>query len=90
MRYVWHTESKEPFVDCTDDCPYLMGVVGHTVYYLCYEPDDETCLTPQLLSTFPRREQTTVVYADRCLIDSNTLERLGIVFKQVPREIVRM
>lgn len=90
MKYVWHTETKEPFVDCTGECPYLMGEVGHTVYYLCYVPGEEICLTTQLLSTFTRREQTTVVYADRCLIDSDTLARLGIVFKQVPREIVRM
>lgn len=90
MKYVWHTETKEPFMDCTDECPYLMGTVGHTVYYLCYEPCEEVCLTPELLGTFTRREQTTVVYADRCLIDSDTLDRLGIVFKQVPREIVRM
>lgn len=90
MKYVWHTETKEPFMDCTDECPYLMGTVGHTVYYLCYEPGEEVCLTPELLGAFTRREQTTVVYADRCLIDSDTLDRLGIVFKQVPREIVRM
>lgn len=90
MKYVWHTETKGPFMDCTDECPYLMGTVGHTVYYLCYEPGEEVCLTPELLGTFTRREQTTVVYADRCLIDSDTLDRLGIVFKQVPREIVRM
>ena len=90
MKYVWHTETKEPFVDCTNECPYLMGEVGHTVYYLCYVPGEETCLTPQLFSAFTRREQTTVVYADRCLIDSGTLDRLGVVFKQVPREIVRM
>lgn len=77
-------------MDCTDECPYLMGTVGHTVYYLCYEPGEEVCLTPELLGAFTRREQTTVVYADRCLIDSDTLDRLGIVFKQVPREIVRM
>lgn len=90
MKYVWSTEVAAPFVDCTDECPYLMGAVGHTAYYLCYEPGEETCLTPQLLSTFTKREQTTVVYADRCLIDCNILDRLGIVFKQVPREIVRV
>lgn len=90
MKYVWHTETKESFVDLTDECPYLMGEVDHTVYYLCYEPGEEISLTPQLLSKFTRRGQTTVVYADRCLMDTTTLDQLGIVFKQVPREIVRM
>lgn len=90
MRYVWYTETKSAYVDHTDQHPYLMGQVNDTVYYLAWEPDRATTLSYELLSTLPVRGTTTVIYADRCVLDQPTLEKLGIRFKQIPRQIARM
>ena len=90
MRYVWYTETKAPYVDLTAEHPYLMGEAGATVYYLAFEPGGETVLGYDLLGRLPRRGEATVVYADRCVLDEATLEALGVRFKQIPRQIVRM
>jgi hypothetical protein len=90
MRYVWYTETKSAYVDHTDEHPYLMGQVNDTVYYLAWEPDRATTLSYELLRTLPVRGTTTVIYADRCVLDQPTLEKLGIRFKQIPRQIARM
>jgi adenine-specific DNA-methyltransferase len=89
-RYVWHTETKTPYVDRASEHPYLLGEVDDTVYYLAYEPDSETVLAPELLRTLPIKRATTVIFADRCLLADETLGRLGIRYRQIPRQIVRM
>ena len=88
-RYVWYTETRLPYIDVTDTNSYLLGSADGIVYYLAYEPGEETVLDWDLLSELPTRDRTTVIYADRCVIDQETLERLGITFKQVPRQIAR-
>ena len=88
-RYVWYTETRLPYIDVTDTNRYLLGSADGIVYYLAYEPGEETVLDWNLLSELPTRDRTTVIYADRCVIDQETLERLGITFKQVPRQIAR-
>ena len=76
--------------DMTAEHPYLLGVLGETVYYLAYEPDGETTLGPGLLRQLPRRGTPTVIYADRCVIDDDKLNELNVVFKQIPRQIARV
>lgn len=88
-RYVWYTETKADFVDYGSEHPYLLGELGGTVYYLAWEPEDETTLDYELLGTLPWRGQTTVVYADRCGLAPEQLKSLNVVFKQIPRQIAR-
>lgn len=89
-RYIWYSETKAPYADMTAEHPYLLGVLGETVYYLAYEPDGETTLGPKLLRQLPRRGRPTVVYADRCVFDDDRLDELNVVFKQIPRQIARI
>lgn len=90
MRYVWYTETKARFEDRTSEHPYLMGEVGGVVYYLAWEPDGETTLDYGLLSQLPVRGETTVIYADRCVLDDAALDDMDVRFKQIPRQIARM
>ena len=89
-RYVWYSETKAPYADMTAEHPYLLGILGETVYYLAYDPDGETTLGSKLLRSLPKRGMPTVVYADRCVIDDDKLNRLNVVFKQIPRQIARV
>lgn len=89
-RYVWFTETKTAYSDRSNEHPYLLGEVDDTVYYLAYNPDDETVLAAELLRGLPIRGATTVVFADRCLLADETLEALGIRYRQIPRQIARM
>lgn len=90
MRYVWYTETKARFKDRTDEHPYLMGEIGGVAYYFAWEPDSETTLDYELLAQLPVRGETTVIYADRCVLDDGALNAMNVRYKQIPREIARM
>ena len=89
-RYVWATETRAPYEDLTDEHPYLLGEHAQAVYYLAWEPGEETALTYDLLRGLPRKGSPTVIYADRCAIAPERLDEMGVVFKRVPDQIARI
>ena len=89
-RYVWATETRAPYEDLTDEHPYLLGEHAQAVYYLAWEPGEETALTYDLLRGLPRKGAPTVIYADRCAIAPERLDEMGVVFKRVPDQIARI
>lgn len=90
MRYAWYTETKSPYVDRTSEHPFLMGEVDGTAYYLAWQPEGEVTLGYDLLAELPVRGNPTVIYASRCVLPAEELERLGIRFRRVPDQIARM
>lgn len=88
--YVWATETRAPYEDLTGEHPYLLGEHAQTVYYLAWEPGEETTLTYDLLRSLPRKGSPTVIYADRCAIAPERLDEMGVVFKRVPDQIARI
>lgn len=89
-RYVWATETRAPYEDLTDEHPYLLGEHTQAVYYLAWEPGEETALTYDLLRGLPRKGSPTVIYADRCAIAPERLDEMGVVFKRAPDQIARI
>ena len=89
-RYVWATEMRAPYEDLTDEHSYLLGERAQAVYYLAWEPGEETALTYDLLRGLPRKGAPTVIYADRCAIAPERLDEMGVVFKRVPDQIARI
>ncbi|WP_297182687.1 site-specific DNA-methyltransferase [uncultured Enorma sp.] len=89
-RYVWATETRAPYEDLTDEHPYLLGEHAQAVYYLAWEPGEETTLTYDLLRDLPRKGSPTVIYADRCAIAPERLDEMSVVFKRVPDQIARI
>ena len=89
-RYVWATETRAPYEDLADEHPYLLGEHVQAVYYLAWEPGEETALTYDLLRGLPRKGSPTVIYADRCAIAPGRLDKMGVVFKRVPDQIARI
>jgi adenine-specific DNA-methyltransferase len=70
--------------------PYLLGVVGGTAYYFCYEKDSTVKLNRALLRKLKTKAERYVVYADICLLDDSELEKYNITFKKIPRDIARL
>lgn len=89
-HYVWATKCRAPYADRTAEHRFLLGEHAQTAYYLAYVPGDETTLTYGLLRELPVRGVPTVVYANRCTIAPERLDEMGIVFKQIPRQIARL
>lgn len=88
-EYIWYTETKVPYEKPRSEHPYYLGEHLGTVYYFMYKQDTITTLSSSTLSTLPIRGESTVIYADRCVISSELLNELKITFKQIPRKIAR-
>lgn len=89
-RYVWATECRTPYVDLSDEHPYLLGEHAQAVYYLAWNPGEEIELTYNLLRELPRKGSPTVIYASSCVIAPERLDEMDIVFKRVPDQIARI
>lgn len=70
--------------------PYLLGVVGGTAYYFCYEKGSTVKLNRALLRKLKTKAERYVIYADICLLDDSELEKYNITFKKIPRDIARL
>ena len=59
--------------------------------YLFYEPGSTTTFGYGELAAMPSTEggggKPTIVYADRCVVDDEELQRRGILFRKIPRDL---
>ena len=89
-EYVYFMETKAVLPATTPDEPYLLGVNKQAAYYFVFEPDRVTALDDDMLSTVHTRAEEYVIYADRCILSADELEKLHITFKKIPRDISRL
>lgn len=86
-EYIWYTETKADFREPNTDKPYYLGSSKHTAYYFFYKPDKVCVLNHEFLSTITVKQDNYVIYADRCAISAEDLQKFGIIFKKIPRDI---
>ena len=92
-RYVWYAETNSPYTPPAENShPYLLGTYNGCNYYFYYEPDMETTLDWLFLTTFTERDRAEmyIIYADRCLLTSEEMLRMNIIYKKIPRDIKRV
>lgn len=89
-EYVFHTETHQTMPPPQAGDPYLLGVVGETAYYFCYEKGKVVKLNRSLLKKLKTKAEAYVIYADICLLDEEELSRYNIVFKKIPRDIAKL
>ena len=105
-EYVWYMETRSSLTGLTGlagkdnpdnhvnpvktNDPYLLGVVGGTACYFCYEKDSTVKLNRALLRKLKTKAERYVIYADICLLDDSELEKYNITFKKIPRDIARL
>ncbi len=90
--HIWWRETGSPFTgDITT--PFL-GVHDGKGFYLLYNgilgdrrPEAGNVLTPELLARLSACEGQKVVFAEACLIPERNLERLGVIFRQIPYDL---
>lgn len=87
--YIWYAETKTVFALPQTDKPYFLGTSNDTDYYFYYEKDRATELDYAFLSTLPPANRR-LIYADTCAIPQSMLDKLGIVFKKIPRDIKKL
>lgn len=89
-KYIWYTETRQELPSVKPDEPYFLGIHFDTAYYFCYEPGQQTSLNLDFLSTIKTRTESYVIYADRCFLSDDQLDRFHITFKKIPRDIPRV
>lgn len=89
-EYVWYSETHAAYTKPSKNSnPYLLGHYDHNGYYFYYEKDEDTTLDKDFLRTITEKADRYIIYADRCLLTKDELERYNVVFKKIPRDIKR-
>jgi adenine-specific DNA-methyltransferase len=91
-RYIAFTENIPATSQVGTDnphSPYLLGMVDETAYIFCYEPGQTTTLDLEFLGALSFKPAALIVYADNCLLDDAFLELHNIIFKKIPRDVMR-
>ena len=87
--YVYFTETKQKINNNPEE-PYQLGVHLDTAYYFYYEREAVTTLDRAFLHTVKTKATAYVIYADRCILSDEELEKYHITFKKIPRDITRL
>lgn len=89
-KYVYYMETKKPLDTDRADNPYLLGKNNDTAYYFYYKKDEITTLNHEFLSTINTKATEYIIYADKCVLAQEVMEKFNIVFKKIPRDITRL
>lgn len=90
-NYIWFTETGCVLTkgeDNKDD--YLLGCINDAAYYFYYEKNGTTTLDNEFLRKISTKADEYVIFADKCALSSQQLEKYRITFKKIPRDIVRL
>src|SRR6218665_99325 len=89
-QYVYYAETKMPLIETKHkDNKHFLGKHNDTAYYFNYEPDEATTLDEAFLAAMKAKAERYVIYADHCLLTKKIIKERHIVFKKIPRSIIR-
>lgn len=89
-KYVYYMETKKPIETNSADNRYYMGKNNDTAYYFYYKKGQITTLNHEFLSTINTKATEYIIYADKCVLAQEVMEKFNIVFKKIPRDITRL
>lgn len=84
--YIYFTETQTNIDPKKIEENYI-GELGTIEYYLLYKGKNKNDLNKSFLKRIKKTDNKKVIYADRCLIDDETLAKHNVVFKQIPYEV---
>jgi adenine specific DNA methylase Mod len=85
-RYIFFTETNEH----GDEKAIKGNFIGESngiEYYLIFDPSKKSAIDASFLNKIKKSDSRKVVYADKCLLDSDDLSKNKIIFKQIPYEV---
>lgn len=84
--YIYFTETQMN-IDKSKISGNFIGEANEEEYYLIYKEKNTNVLDKAFLKKLRKNDNRKIVYADRCLVDKDTLEEKGVIFKQIPYEV---
>ena len=89
-EYIFFSDTQQPLQERIPDNKYYLGNAFETAYYFYYERDAMTILNHETLRQIvTKRAEQYIIYADICTLTEDEMNRLGVVFKKIPRDIKR-
>jgi adenine-specific DNA-methyltransferase len=85
-RYVYFTETRTNLEKKNIQGDYLGSFSGNH-YFLLFNGIGKNILSRKFLRNLKSLEGKKIIYADKCLLDDETLEKNQIIFKQIPYAI---
>ena len=89
-KYVFYMETKKSIQKNLGDNKYLLGTNNDTAYYFYYEKDKPTTLNYEFLAMVKIKATSYIIYADICALPKEFMEKHGITFKKIPRDITKL
>ncbi|MFA5925605.1 MAG: site-specific DNA-methyltransferase [Parcubacteria group bacterium] len=84
--YIYFTETQRN-IDKKRIKGNFIGELGGTEYHLIYKEKYKNVLNESFLKKIKKSDNKKVIYADKCLLDDETLAKYNIQFKQIPYEV---
>jgi len=84
--YIYFTETQTN-LERKQISKNFIGSHNDVDYYLLYKEKGKNVLNKSFLKKIKKNANKIVIYADRCMIDEETLEKSNIQFKQIPYEV---
>jgi len=84
--YIYFTETQTN-IDTAKISANFIGDYCETDYYLIYNERGVNILNKIFLKKLKKNNNKKIVYADKCLLDEDTLQKNNIIFKQIPYEV---
>ena len=89
-NYIYYSETLNPLpAVINNDCDYFLGKNEDTAYYFFYQPEAVCTLNHDFLAMIKTRAEQYVIYADNCLLTKEFMNKRGIIFKKIPRDITK-
>lgn len=89
-EYIFFSDTQQPLQERSHENKYYLGNAFETAYYFYYERDAMTILNHETLRQIvTKRAEQYIIYADICTLTEDEMNRLGVVFKKIPRDIKR-
>lgn len=89
-EYVYYMETRQALPSRNISDPMLLGVQHNAAYYFYYAKNARTILNREFLHTIKTKAQVYVIYADVCALAEKELQKYGITFKKIPRDIAKL
>ncbi len=83
--YVYFTETKK-ILDTKKISKTRIDTYNDTEYHLIFNEIGKNNLDRKFLTSLVR-DQNKIIYADKCTLDDNILEKHNTIFKQIPYEV---
>lgn len=85
-EYIYYIQTKQKYIESDGD---LLGIHNNIAYYFIYKKDEITILDFEYLAKLIKAD-SYVIYADKCYLSKEQLNKNNIEFKQIPRDIEKI